>query len=296
MLLLALALGCSDHVERTELASPVELDASLVQPKVKDGEALTLRACVRVSEAGWSWAPAFPTVEGLEPGQITSQVQGEVSCLEQSYTGAPGAYIFQPVQVRGSGPEGATLELAGPRLYGDIGAPVASSDLGTLQRQPDRRWFKKEMDWKSVLVGLPFVILGSLGGLWWMQRKRRVQAVVEPQLPPGALALRDWSQARDNPALSDQEKGQALSRITRRYLTQVGAPQALKRTTDELLQELEGDPKLGEWCGVLKHLLLAADTVKFAGGRASPALLEQWSEGLNSLVQAHQPPPKAEQI
>lgn len=296
MLLLAMALGCSDQVERTELALAVELDASLVQPKVKAGEALIVRACVRVSEAGWSWAPAFPSVEGLEAGEISTQVQGEVSCLERSYQGETGAYIFQPVQVRGSGPEGAALELAGPRLYGDIGKPAVSSNLGDLQAQPDRRWFKKEMDWKSLLAGIPFVVLGSLAGLWWMQRNRRVQAVLEPQLPPGALALRDWGLARDNPALSDQEKGQALSRITRGYLTHLGAPQALKRTTDELLRELEGDPSLGEWCGVLRHLLLAADSVKFAGGRASPALLEQWSEGLQSLVKAHQPPPKAEQI
>ena len=79
-------------------------------------------------------------------------------------------------------------------------------------------------------------------------------------------------------------------------MTHVGAPQALKRTTDELLEELEGDPRLGEWRGVLGQLLGAADTVKFAGGVASAELLSQWSDGLSSIVQAHRPPPKVEQI
>lgn len=297
MLLVCLALlGCENEVQRTQLAQPVELDASLVAPRVEPGEPLVLRACVRVREPGWSWAPSFPAVEGLEPGEITSQVKGEVSCLEQAYSGEPGGYVFAPVQIQASGPDAASLELAGPRLFGDIGDPAVSSDLGALQSQPDRRWIKRDVPWIKILVPVALAILAGLGGLWWMQRPGQEQGALEPELPPGARALRDWDQARGDPALSDQEKGQALSRITRRYLTEVGAPQALTRTTDELLRELEGHARLGEWRGVLEHLLSAADTVKFAGGSASAALLEQWSEGLRSLVQAHQPPPKAEQI
>lgn len=292
---LLLVFGCEGQVERTELASPVELDTSLVQAKVKAGEVLVLRACVRVSEAGWSWAPAFPQVEGLEPGQITSQVQGQVSCLERPYAGKEGGYVFPPVQVQGTGPEGEELMLAGPRLYGDIGEPAATSDLGELQPQPDRRWFKGDVDSK-LLLAVPVLALGLLVGGWLWLGRRESEPAAQPALPPGEQALQDWSRARDNPSLSDQEKGQALSSITRRYLTHVGAPQALKRTTAELLAELDGDPSLGEWCGVLEHLLSAADTVKFAGGSASPALLEQWSEGLSGMVNAHRPPPKAEQI
>lgn len=289
-------LACTEQVKPTRVASPVELDASLVRSVVDKDRPLVVRACVRIQASGWSWAPVFPSVEGLESGEVTSEVLGQVSCLALPYQGDPGAYLFPPVTVQATGPEGASLELIGPKLYGDIGKPSAVSDLGELVTQPDRRWFKREVDWRKLWVSASVAVMGALAGLWLFHRFRAVPAMEEPRLPPGEQALVDWCQARDNPGLNDQQKGHALSQITRCYLTHVGAPQALKRTTDELLEELEGDPRLGEWRGVLGQLLGAADTVKFAGGVASVELLKQWSDGLSSIVQAHRPPPKVEQI
>lgn len=296
MILLALSLGCSDHVEPSRLASPVDLDTSLVRAKVGQGEPLVLRACVRTSEPGWSWSPAFPEVEGLQAGEIQTQVEGQVSCLERPYQGEPGPYALGPVQLQAAGPAGATLELSGPTLYGDIGEPLASSDLGALAAQPDRRWIKAEVPWARIWAGLLVLVLGGVGALWLRRRGSPGPSHAVPALPPGEQALRDWALARDDRGLSDQEKGQALSRITRRYLTHLGAPQALMRTSEELLAELRAHPELHEWCGVLEQLLRAADTVKFAGGVASAELLRQWTEGLSSLVQAHQAAPPPEQV
>lgn len=294
--LLWLALACADSVKPTVVASPVVLDASLVQSRVPAQQPLILRACVSVSQPGWSWSPGFPEVEGLTGGEVQSQAQGAVSCLERPYSGEAGSYVFPPVQVQAQGAQGEPLTLESAQLFGDIGEGLAQADLGALSAQPDRRWFKKEMDWRSLWVGIPMAVIGSLFGLWLVRVLGRKPTAAVPALPPGAQALQDWQIARDDPKLSDQEKGQALSRITRRYLTHIGAPQALKRTTDELVAELEGDPRLGQWCGVLGHLLRAADTVKFAGGVASAGLLDQWSEGLESLVKSQRPAPPPEQI
>ncbi|MFT5585800.1 MAG: hypothetical protein ACI9VR_003393 [Cognaticolwellia sp.] len=295
-LLLTSLLACAEQVKPTRAASPVELNASLVRSVVGKDQPLVVRACVRIQAPGWSWAPAFPSVEGLEAGEIRSEVLGQVSCLAVPYQGEPGAYLFPPVKVQATGPEGASLELLGPKLYGDIGEPSAGSDLGQLSAQPDRRWFKGEMSWKALWGAAAIAVLGSVAGVWLFRYFGAVPMREEPRLPPGEQALQDWARARDNPELSDQQKGQALSDITRRYLIFLGASQALQRTTDELLAELEADPRLGQWCGVLGQLLRAADTVKFAGGVASTALLSQWSEGLGGLVQAHRPPPKMEQV
>lgn len=276
---LLLLLACAGRIKPLDAPGVVELDSSLVNRQVPAGKPATLRACVRVSEPGWSWEPHLPQVDGLSASEPSVQVDGDVSCLSVDYRGPAGAYALDPVRLSVTSPMGEVSEVVGPPLYLDIGEPLVSVDLGQPLPQPKRFRITEAIPWWVPLIA----VLGALAGGWWVRRPKPTPPP-PPPTPPHVQAENDWAQVQADGSLSDHAKALALSGITRRYIAAMGVPQAESLTTAELDAALQDSARFQQWRATIQQLLGAADQVKFAGGQAGPQTFARWTEQLSALL------------
>ena len=262
--MMALLLACTG-----ELADE-RLDEGLVT-RVEVDEAITVHL-----EAPGADGLEVPPVEGLQ----VEVVEISEGAWDIVYSGPPGSYILEPVQVHAGGEA-----VPGPRYYVDLGVQGPSSDLNPLasmtpiEERPIWPWF-------LALAVTGFTAGGVITGvLIW--RNRDTSAPPPPPIPPDVEALGALNAAVDA-GLDDHAFALAISAVFRRYVERITGEPATARTSFEVLASLDErfDPEMS------KKLLTATDLIKFAREQGSAELFAELVAGLRAIIIATRPAPE----
>ncbi|MBN1335756.1 MAG: hypothetical protein JXB39_07325 [Deltaproteobacteria bacterium] len=255
---------------------------------VDEGDPARVRVWIRQVD-GATVEVGEPAAEGmtahLEAEREEPVEGGTITVREWTLAGPPGSYVVQVPEATARYPDGRTVPLPVPPLFVDVGVEGPSSDLEDLLQpvpEPPARW-----PWIVAGVAALGVAVGVLGWMW--KRRRRTGPAAAPE-PPDAVALRDWNEALEDPALDDHGRALRLSAVFRAYLEAVHRWPASALTTREIADALYRDGLVSAaLLDGARRVLHATDLVKFARQQGGTALFRSLDEDFRAYVLATRP-------
>jgi hypothetical protein len=186
----------------------------------------------------------------------------------------PGVDSLPTVQVRVIGPGvDRLIPAALPPIR--VRSVLPADTAGVEPRPPKDVLGANRLLWPWLLLGLLLLLLLAALGYWlWKRRRSRPEPEALPEvLSPRERALRELDRLREEELVARGESKLFYSRATeavRRYLDVLDPRWSADLTTSELVPSVRRDVDAAV-AGELGRLLSAADLVKFARRRPSPA-------------------------
>lgn len=169
---------------------------------------------------------------------------------------------FPEVTLDFMSPSGDTLRV----FAEEVVIPVRHIVTESAETKPlKEQWEAPRSVWKWVVIAALALLVAGAAIFWWRRRKAGIiEEPAKPKLPADYVALTELTRIEKLDLLIDGHFKQyysLVSRAVRQYILDRFGVDALDRTTQELLWELD---EIGKRIDRLEDLLKGADLVKFA--------------------------------